>query len=324
MTDSLYRNVALSHTAQLPVLGILTRFASNAPSVLEAVRQTYGAWNALTDGAGLVTPSSARVRIIVHDSDETFRDGPAVQYRLLDAERLLVMAPGTAGVADTKRLDAVVYTTTRVVARSAEFADGLLEPLTLFLLGSQDRQPLHAAAIVRRSVAIVLAGPGGSGKSTLTYAARRAGYTVLADEAVYVQLRPQLRIWGRRSRIHLPIGALEHFPELRGMQPTTLATGKTKVVVSPGEHRQYAEHVAVCLLKPGVGDQPTLERVPSDVVVAELTGHLESGFDLYADTIRSRAAALASGGGWRLTLGGSPLAAVPLLDGVVAELEEGS
>jgi hypothetical protein len=216
----------------------------------------------------------------------------------------------------------VVYTTPEMVARTEEFTEHLVDPLTLFLLGFQDRQPIHAAAIARGAVAIVLAGPSGSGKSTLAYAAHRAGYHVLADEAVYVQLRPRLRVWGRRPRVHVPLEALTHFPELRGRSPGRRPTGVTKVAVSLDDRGRYAERVAVCLLAPARGGAPRLERVPPDVVVAELTGRLESGFDLYADTIHERATALGARGGWRFTLGPNPATAVPLLDRVVTELEQ--
>ena len=47
--------------------------------------------------------------------------------------------------------------------------------MTLLLVARQDRQPVHAAMVAGGSAALLLAGPTGVGKSTLAYAAHRAG-----------------------------------------------------------------------------------------------------------------------------------------------------
>jgi hypothetical protein len=225
------------------------------------------------------------------------------------------------GIADTAQLCSIAYVTPELLSRPYDFIERMLEPLTLLLLAAQDRQPLHAAGVTRGEVGVVLAAPSGTGKSTLTYAATRAGFAVLADEPVYIQLCPRLRIWGRRARIHLPVDARAHFPELVDTPPRPLATGKRKLVVeNPGAWRRYAERVGICVLRRRPGFPPELEPLAPAHVVAELGTDLDPGYDLFAATIGERIARIAERGAWRLTLGDRPDDALPLLEQVTATL----
>jgi hypothetical protein len=238
-----------------------------------------------------------------------------------DPTRLFVVGDGGVGVADTSRLESLAWVGPDLVSRPDRFIDGMLEPLTLFLVGAQDRQPVHAAAVARGGAAILLAGPSGAGKSTLAYALVRTGFALLADEPTYVQLEPRLRVWGRRPRIHLAPDAVRHFPELEGIPPTRLPSGKTKIVLDrPGGRRtRYAERAGVCLLRRG--GAPALERTSPEEVVAELMTRLDPGFDLFAGTIGERIRRVAEGGAWHLTVGDSPDEVLPLLEEVACDLE---
>jgi hypothetical protein len=63
--------------------------------------------------------------------------------------------------------------------------DRLLQPVILQALG---KQVLHAAAAVGPCGTIAFCGNAGSGKSTLGFAMRQAGYRQLADDALVLQL----------------------------------------------------------------------------------------------------------------------------------------
>jgi hypothetical protein len=322
MADPLCRDVAWSRTVRLPILGVPTTFATNSDAVLGAIEETYGHWAPFTPPAGCVCDKTPTIRIAVHDHLQAPDPAPAFSYRLPDPTRLFIAWNGGVGVADTLRLESVAYATEELVSRRLEFVEAVLEPLTLFLLGALDREPLHATAVFRDGAAILLAGPSGAGKSTLTYAAWRHGFSFLAEEPVYVQMRPALRVWGRRPRLHLPLEARAHFPELRDVPALRLPSGKTKMVVRLTSRIQpYADRAGICLLPPGSREtSPTLERIPAEEVLAELGRDLESGFDLFAGTIHERLAAIAAAGAWRLHVGRSPADALPLLERIAAEL----
>lgn len=324
MVDQLFPDIAASHIIRLPVLGVTTTFVTDSAAVLDTIHEVYGGWAELDTCAGVVAPSGATVRIVVHDDPGTPEVEPAFSHRVVGSTLLRVAWNGGMGVADTQRLESIAYVSADLVERKTGFVEGVLEPLTLFLLGALGREPLHAAAVVHGDAAILLAGPSGAGKSTLAYAAWRHGFSLLADEPVYVQLRPDFRVWGRRSRVHLVPDSTVHFPELRDHPPTRLPSGKAKIVVEPRDRvRRYADHAGICLVGRHDGSRPTLERIAPERAVAQLSTNLDPGFDLFAGTIRERLAQIAQRGAWALSLNRSPDEALPLLDQVATELESG-
>jgi hypothetical protein len=323
LNDELYRDVQWTHVVHLPVLGIPTTFATNSADAHEIVQEAFGNWAALAGRPDLPTTAKPVVRIVVHKSSDLAPAAPVFTYRVPDPTRMLIMSETNMGVADTMRLDSVAYVAASLLSRREEFVEGILEPLVFFLLGQLDRQPLHAAAIARGDVALVLTGPSGAGKSTLTYAAWRHGLAPLGDEPIHVQMRPALRVWGRRSRIHLPVEARTHFPELESIAPRRFLSGKSKLVItgSDGAGPQYADRVGICLLRPDAGGAPRLERISASRMAAELTARREPGYDLYASTIGERVARIAERGAWVLRGRAEPADVLPLLDRMIAELE---
>lgn len=313
--DPLGRDITLEHVVLLPVLGVPVRFASNDRLVATEVERRYGVWRRLEHNSALLASGAVSVRLIV------YHDGPGglghsrLAYRLPDPDRLVAFGPGAFGVADLGRKDAVAYVTPALVAASDRFHTELLETITLFLATHEDRQPLHAAAVTRGGAALLLAGPSGIGKSTLAYAAAAGGFDVLSDDVTYVQVRPQLRVWGKPGQLGLPPDAGKFFPGLAGLVPVMRPDGGQKLVVETsvpaGVHGLVAFRARVCVL--ARGSRPALEAVNAAAIRERLLSSIEPGFDLFRHTIAHAVDVLAAPGGWCLTVGDSPSAAVALL-----------
>jgi hypothetical protein len=197
----------------------------------------------------------------------------------------------------------------------------VLEAQALFMAARRDRDPLHAAALVRGESALLLAGRSGVGKSTLVYAAMRAGMRVLSEDAVFLQQLPG-RVWGLPRAIHLKPDAPRFFPELAGLAPRQLANGKLKLAVplEAGAASPWpaAAHAGICLLERGA--KAAVERLRPEQVVRALTARMEGGFDLYADTVGARIRQLAERGAWRLWVGPTPEPAVELVGTLLDQL----
>jgi len=335
--DVLYHGVPLRHVMELPVLGIPVRFESNSAAALAVVEEAFGIWRGLRASPGLIAPLGVRVRLIVHEGDE--RDGSRVAShapvtcRMPDADRVIVHTPGSLGIADTRRQEATAYITPALLADRAHVQYSMIEGLTLTLVTACDRYPMHAAAIARGGVALLLAGPPGTGKSTLAYQAHRLGLRVLSDDAVYVQLDPEFRVWGLPGRVRLLTTAVTHFPELGGRSPTLLANGDEKLVVQcPGEWpaptapAPVATRAGVCLLeRTGVGT--TVSKAPGSA--ADVQAFLKGGLGLsrarFGASLDEALRRLAGAGGWRVSLSANPADAMPMFDDMLAELDaEGS
>src|SRR2546426_4798193 len=227
--DVLYHGVALRHVVELPVLGVPVRFESNSAAAIDVVEDAFGMWRALRTSPELIAPLSLRVRLIVHDGDEGGAPHAPVTCRMPDADRVVVHTPGSVGIADSGRGEAIAYVTPALLADRAHVRYGVIEGLTLTLVTSRDRYPVHAAAIARGPVALLLAGPPGTGKSTLAYQAHRHGLRGVSDDAAYVQLEPGVRLWGIPDRGHLLAAASAHFSEGAGRPPPFPADGDGEV-----------------------------------------------------------------------------------------------
>jgi hypothetical protein len=313
--DDLYRTAELRHVCEAHVLGIPVRFEGNSEYVLQVVEQSFGERNPA--GPPDRRERQPRVRVFLQDGDEGGAERIPVRYRWPERDRLVISTPGSVAVAEVERREAYAFVTTTLAADAGLFQYAVLEALTLMLVTAMDRQPVHAAAIVRKGVAVLLVGPSGSGKSTLTYAALKDGWRMLGEEAVYVQLKPSLRIWGMPRTVRLPLGSERLFPELQGRPAEWLPNGKHKIVVPVegelGPGVASTARAAVCLIEPDA-DQAGLRPATPGEIERALTSQIDQGFDMDVAATRVVAARLAEPGGWVLRRVGHPAECVALLD----------
>jgi hypothetical protein len=318
-SDPLYRSVPLPYATRIAVLGIPTTFRSNARPVIDLIDEALGQWRGSECYVGPESQDEVTIRLIVQDVPYEDAGRSAIIYRMPDAHRLLLTARGAVGISDADRRDAVLYVAPALVHDREHFRYGFMESLTLFIISFLDRLPLHAAAVARDGAALLLAGRAGVGKSTLAYAALRAGMPVMAEDIVWVSLQPHLRVWGLTTTVHLPRDADQFFPELMDAAGTIVASGEEKTVmeVPPDARpdRPVADSARVCLLERNSGPGCVLQRASPEEVKQFFAGNLETGFDMFDPALRSRVEhQVAAPGGWKLGLGTDLSQAVRLLE----------
>ena len=288
-------------------LGILLTVEADSAELLELVAETCRGWECEPE-SGLL------LRLDLTVSRGPFGDGPP--QLASDGRRLRICGEKVDASADAETGLARCAIDPALLEEGQTLRDEVIEPLLLFLLTRHGRAPLHAAGFLADDVAVLLLGPSGAGKSCLALAARAAGYELLSDDTVYVQLRPELRIRGIPRPIHLLAGDA---PEGAG-GAVRLRKGKLKHVVPADAPRRapVARRAVLCLL--ARGDEARLEPIgPAEVqALAEI---LEPGFDLLRPEIEAVLARLGTGGGWRLTLSADPAEAIDLLTANLDRLE---
>lgn len=328
--DPLYRDVGLSLSEELPVLGIPVVFETDDDRVLDVVRDAFGIWHSLADRPELVASERLRVRIVVHEGDEgAASSAPPVSYRMPDAERLFIHTPGSMAVADSRRRESVAYVTPELVEDAGRFRHDVLQTLVLFLAMFLDRSPVHAAGVVRRGTALLLAGETGVGKSTLAWACARSGDRILSDDVVFVQTEPALRLWGVPGSVRLDARARTRLSELEDVPSRVEPDGREKIAVDVQAEDlalvpPVAEAAALCVLERG-GGPPRLTRMEPGEVVAALAARQERepGFDLFAGRMDDVLARLARAGGWHLRLGPHPEEALSCVNQIFESLHAG-
>jgi hypothetical protein len=315
---------AMTSVTDIPVLGVPVRFESNSPEAIDLVEQSFRVWRILASRPELQAAARLTVRIAVSASEAADAAGPDITHYMPDRQRLLLALPGGVACADFGRREAVAHVAEGLLAQREFIRRNVIEGLTLFMITQLDRHPVHAAAVARGGVALLLAGPSGVGKSTLAYAAVREGLTFLSDDTVYVQQDPRLRIWGMPARFCLTPDARTHFPELADAEPTALGSGKTKIVVDTIQCRDeeplpMTERAAVVLLT--MDGSRFKQRVDPATAVTALTCDTEPGFDLYAPTLSTVVRKLARDGAWRIRIDQSPRQLVETLYEIFDVLE---
>lgn len=296
------------YAGDLPVLGVPVRFETNAAELLAGVEEAYGAWRMLRPELLQPSPTQVpRVRLWLEPADDAAEESGPIDVRVLADGRLVLSGPAASGTADLRTMEAVGRIRHTMLLDTERFRYTVLDTLTLFLLTHLDRQPLHAAAVGRRGVGLVLAGRSGTGKSTLAYLAHRAGLRVLSDDAVYLQLEPKFRVWAMQRCIHLPADARGRFAELSHLPITRPRGGRPKIAVDLAPKELYAvpplvEHAGLCLLQRNAGPA-TCEPMDTDEAVAYVMNNLEGGFAAFRTSIEPRIRRLARGGAWRLNVG---------------------
>ena len=341
--DPLLRDVPLEHRVALPVLGIPVAYRTNSPDVLAVIEESYGGWRVLEDRPPLLETDPVQVTVIVYDDGEDVslgdptategRDGDVprhlrVQCWAPDVERVYVTAPGCMGVTDLRRREAIAYVTPALVSDREHFRYTFISALTMGLLSPLDRLPLHAAGLVRGETTLLLAGPSGTGKSTLCYAGALNGLSVLSDDFVNLQCHPHLRVWGMPDHLHLPMDAREHFPALAQSRATLLSNGKKKIAINLREMGVEAplpvvERAGICLLTRSKAE-PALTHLSAGELETGLLASPEYGFDRFSETINESVHQLAENGGWTLDLGTRPDATIPFLFEMFDEIDRRS
>lgn len=191
----------------------------------------------------------------------------------------------------------------------------VLDRLCLQVATSQDREPLHAGAVVRRGHAVLLAGPSQAGKSTLCYACVQAGFQLLAEDVVFIQRQPAPRVWGHATHIHLLPNAPDFFDELRTVPPTLQPSGKTKIAVPVQQPALFADRCTLCWLERAAEPAAAVcaQPISSDEALAALFAHIDDGFALYPQARAAAQALLTHNAAYRLRIGQNLSAVVDVL-----------
>lgn len=235
--DPLWSAVEAVHTARFAVLGLTIELAATDPRLVELAAESFGAFAPAPPDAPVL-----RIDAAFGSDERSTRPPPAHALRHRERAGLFTATDGASVVA----LDLPS-------GRAAVFADAaseptvirheLIEALAWRFATHHGLIALHAACVIVDGTTLVLRGAGGAGKSTLAYAAARAGHTLVSEEVTWFDphapdarrapgpsgIEPTLR--GAPWRIGLEPSAIALFPELASLAPAAAAPSRGKLVV---------------------------------------------------------------------------------------------
>ncbi|HYL39331.1 MAG TPA: hypothetical protein VEV17_25655 [Bryobacteraceae bacterium] len=107
-----------------------------------------------------------------------------------------------------------------------------LHPTASMLLEQLALAPVHGALIVRNGCGVLLCGDSLAGKSTLSYACSRAGWTYVTDDASHLlRDRSDRYAIGDSHTLRLREDALRFFPELADQMAVVRPNGKVAIEI---------------------------------------------------------------------------------------------
>jgi hypothetical protein len=135
-------------------------------------------------------------------------------------------------VCDFRQNFGYAWMTEAVAADHAAVRYRFLTAGALTLLEKQYLAPLHCGLVVRNGSGVGLFGDSLAGKSTLSYACARAGWTFVSDDGAYlVRGRSDRYAAGDPYALHLREDAKVFFPELQEHLPAARPNGKVGIEV---------------------------------------------------------------------------------------------
>jgi hypothetical protein len=118
-------------------------------------------------------------------------------------------------VTDLSRGFSSIWVTEAALAHRNYFSYFFLESPAMQVLATSRTTPIHAACVERNGCGILLCGDSGAGKTSLSYACARAGWTYITDDGSYlVNDRSDRLVVGNCNLARFRTSAAELFSEL--------------------------------------------------------------------------------------------------------------
>jgi hypothetical protein len=247
-------------------LGFRLDIATNSPDVIEAAREAWAAQAPEFDAPPLT------MRVVVEPGGPLSQQATHTKQGHLYS---IVSDPQNFAHVDLDTNFAFIRITQATASDHSWLRWFFIESLAYMMLCQRHVVMVHAGCVARNGSGVLLCGPSTAGKSTLSYACARAGWTWIADDCTCLLPDSTDRTAiGRSRHARFRLDAPQLFPELARARPT----GKIGIEVPLGDlpHIRTANSApigALAFLDRGPGP-PALRRISPeealDLVLADM------------------------------------------------------
>jgi hypothetical protein len=196
---------------------------------------------------------------------------PAPVYRIM--QPLLI---GTADAQNYSVVDLERNRTNITVSRAAlrhkrYLRHFFLDSAATSHISTRHATPVHAGCVALDGRGVLLCGDSGAGKSSLSYACARAGWSYVTDDCSFLLNGSGDRtVIGDSRRVRLRPSAADLFPEINGLKLTPRAAGKPSIEMETANLPQLtcsetAQADYMIFLNRRGGGPPTLQPYRKDV-----------------------------------------------------------
>ncbi len=208
--------------------GAICAVSTNFEPILDAARESF------LQVGGPQTPADLYSRFWVDTAAQARPPWPQPYFRGLDHLVFAGFDTENSLLIDLRRHRAIGRFSPAMAADRAYWKTVIFPALLGIVGASVGIAVLHCACAVRDGSGLLLAGGSGSGKSTLSLALAMNGFALVSDDWTYFSRRDgRLLAWGLPTALKLLPDAVEHFPELAGLQPGVALNGERAYEVEP-------------------------------------------------------------------------------------------
>jgi hypothetical protein len=224
----------LTHGATFFPLGFTTELRTNFPDILLQARELWSRFDRLFE--------TEPIRVDVHVSGlDTTECPPRPAAYIMYPLEAHVADASNFSITNLDRCSTQVVLSRGTVKQRSYLRYFLLGPSPLGHIVTRYATPIHAGCIAREGRGVLLCGDSGVGKSTLSYACARAGWTYVSDDVSFlVNSGPARAVTGDCHQIRFRPSATTLFPELEGLEITPRATGKPSIELPTASLPQIA------------------------------------------------------------------------------------
>jgi hypothetical protein len=202
--------------------GFAVEIQTNSEDVLTAARESWG----MCRQEFFEPPVEIRVGV----AGNTMKCSDVPVFRSQRHLLSMVSDNETFGLCDMSKGFGYCWTTPGTVENRPFFRYYYLEAITLCLLGQLYWTPIHAACVSRQGKGLLLCAHSGTGKSSLSLACARAGWTFISDDAaVLIRNRRDRTVVGHPYQMRFRESACELFPDLRQHLVKVRGNGKVGI-----------------------------------------------------------------------------------------------
>jgi hypothetical protein len=227
--------------AQLPLsetffpLGFPVTIATNCDEVLKVASEYWGGFTKLFDTEPL------RIDVCVTATDSHMCP-PTPVCRIRDRLVSNIADGENYAINDRAHGYSVIWATTAAINHRDYFSYFFLDSSAMCGISDRYTTGIHGACVSLDGAGILLCGDSGAGKTTLSYACARSGWTYVSDDGSFlVHGRDDRLVVGNHLQVRFRPSAEALFPELHGHEVMERAgVGKPSMEVSTRDSAQIA------------------------------------------------------------------------------------
>jgi hypothetical protein len=204
-------------------LGFPTEVRTNSPEILSLCEETWG----MLEDRFETEPIRIDIRLTETKSTEC---PPVPNCRIMAPLVIGAADADNYSIVDLERGQTYITVTRTTLAHQRYLRDVFLVAAIGCHIATRHATPIHAGCVGLNGSGVLLCGDSGAGKSSLSYACARAGFTYVTDDASYLLNQCKNRtVIGNYHNVRLRPSAATLFPEINRLKMTPRLTGKPSI-----------------------------------------------------------------------------------------------